>query len=134
MLRRDLDAGRLTNETAAADLDRPTLRRTLRAAVCAARLHGPGTLPGFFAAATGTRSGRRLTVLDRLTGADEMLADMAECTGVPAAVGAAQLLDGTAPTPGVHPPETSVDAERFFADLRQLWPTVSVTVEEAAPR
>lgn len=32
VLREDLDAGRLTNETAAADLDRPTLRRTLRAA------------------------------------------------------------------------------------------------------
>jgi saccharopine dehydrogenase-like NADP-dependent oxidoreductase len=117
VLRADLDTGRLTNETAAVDLDRPTLLRTLRAGARRIRFRAPGTLPGFFAAATGTVDGRPAGVLARLTGADALLSDMAESTGVPAALGLAQLLDGTVRTPGVHPPETAVDAERFFADL-----------------
>ncbi|MEV7929448.1 MULTISPECIES: saccharopine dehydrogenase NADP-binding domain-containing protein [unclassified Kitasatospora] len=133
VLRDDLDAGRLGNETAAVDLDRPTLRRTLRAAARAARFPGPGSLPGFFAAATGSRDGRPVTVLARLTGAEALLGDMAESTGVPAALGLAQLLDGGVRAPGVHPPEAAIDAGRFFADLARHWPGVGVVVEEERP-
>ncbi|MGW1173592.1 saccharopine dehydrogenase family protein [Kitasatospora sp. NPDC002543] len=129
VLREDLDAGRLTNESAAADLDRPTVRRTLRAAARAPRLRGPGTLPPFFAAATGTRDGRPAAVLVRLDGADRLLADMAEATGVPAGLGLAQLLDGTVRPAGVHPPEAVVDTERFFADLARACPGVEVVEE-----
>ncbi|MFJ6378464.1 saccharopine dehydrogenase family protein [Kitasatospora sp. NPDC092039] len=129
VLREDLDAGRLTNEGAAADLDRPALRRILRAAARAARFRGPGTLPPFFAAATGTRDGRPATVLVRLGGADRLLADMAEATGVPAGLGLAQLLDGTAGRAGVHPPEAAIDGDRFFRDLARACPGVEVVVE-----
>ncbi|MBO1418733.1 saccharopine dehydrogenase NADP-binding domain-containing protein [Streptomyces sp. FH025] len=132
VLREDLDAGRLSNETAAADLNRPTLRRTLRAGARAVRFRGPGTLPGFFAAATGRVDGGPVRVLVRLTGAESLLNDMAESTGVPAALGLAQLLDRTVPTPGVHPPETAVDAERFFADLARHCPGVGVSVLEGS--
>ncbi|MFF2078737.1 saccharopine dehydrogenase family protein [Kitasatospora sp. NPDC058162] len=128
VLRRDLDAGRLGNETAALALDRPSLRRVLRAGARAVRFGSPGSLPGFFAAATGRVEGRRASVLAQLTGADALMADMAEGTGVPAALGLAQLLDGTVRTPGVHPPETALDAERFFADLARHRPGVGVTV------
>ncbi|MFD9685028.1 saccharopine dehydrogenase family protein [Kitasatospora sp. NPDC059088] len=132
VLRRDLDAGRLSNETAALALDRPSLRRMLRAGARTVRFGAPGSLPGFFAAATGTVDGRRASALVRLTGADALLADMAEGTGVPAALGLAQLLDGTVRTPGVHPPETAVDAERFFADLARYRPGVGVVVQLGA--
>ncbi|MFJ9692447.1 saccharopine dehydrogenase family protein [Kitasatospora sp. NPDC101183] len=131
VLRRDLDAGRLTNETAAAQLDRPSPGRVLRAVALAPGMRGPGSLPGFFAAATGTRAGCPYTVLAELAGAEKVLADMAESTGVPAALAAAQLIDGTAREPGVHPPETAVDGDRFFADLARHWPGVRVEVTEA---
>lgn len=126
VLRADLDAGRLTNETAAADLDHPSVRRILRAAARAPRLPGPGTLPPFFAAATGTRDGRPAAVLARLDGVERLLADMAEATGVPAGLGMAQLLDGTVRSAGVHPPEAVIDGERFFADLARECPGVEV--------
>ncbi|MFE7590959.1 saccharopine dehydrogenase family protein [Kitasatospora sp. NPDC057512] len=129
VLRDDLDAGRLTNETAAADLDRPSVRRTLRAAARAPRLRGPGTLPPFFAAAIGTRGGRPAAVLARLDGAEALLADMAEATGVPAGLGLAQLLDGTVESAGVHAPEEVIDGERFFADLARQCPGVEVVEE-----
>ncbi|MFE6052580.1 saccharopine dehydrogenase family protein [Kitasatospora sp. NPDC056446] len=129
VLRDDLDAGRLVNETAAADLDRPGPRRVLRAALRTPWLRGPGTLPPFFAAATGTRDGRPAAVLARLTGAEELMADMAESTGVPAGLGLAQLLDGTVAAAGVHPPEAVVDGERFFRDLARLVPGVEVVEE-----
>ncbi|WP_229929047.1 saccharopine dehydrogenase family protein [Kitasatospora xanthocidica] len=129
VLREDLDAGRLGNETAAADLDRPTLRRSLRAALRTPRLRGPGTLPPFFAAATGTRDGRPAAALARLAGADGLLADMAEATGVPAGLALAQLLDGTVGSAGVHPPEAAIDAERFFRDLARERPGVEVVEE-----
>ncbi|MER7847074.1 saccharopine dehydrogenase NADP-binding domain-containing protein [Kitasatospora sp. NPDC096077] len=129
VLRRDLDAGRLSNESAAAELARPSLRRILRAGARVLRFGSPGTLPGFFAAATGTIDGRPASALARLTGADALMADLAEGTGIPAALGLAQLLDGTVRAPGVHPPETAVDAERFFADLTRHRPGVGVSVE-----
>ncbi|WP_224283550.1 saccharopine dehydrogenase family protein, partial [Streptomyces sp. LS1784] len=129
VLRDELDAGRLTNESAAADLDHPTVRRSLRAAARATRLRGPGTLPPFFAAATGTRDGRPAAALARLNGAEALLADMAEATGVPAGLGLAQLLDGTVGPAGVHAPEAVIDGERFFRDLARECPGVEVVEE-----
>ncbi|MFE7662240.1 saccharopine dehydrogenase family protein [Streptomyces celluloflavus] len=120
VLRRDIDAGKLTGETAAADLVRPSVSRALRATAGAVTRKGPGSLPPFFAVARGTRNGAPVTALARLAdtpGATALVNDMAEATGIPLALGLAQLLDGTVRHPGVHPPETAVDAGRFFADL-----------------
>ncbi|MFB7615865.1 saccharopine dehydrogenase family protein [Kitasatospora sp. NPDC056181] len=131
-LRRDLDRGRLDNESAATLLAGPPLGRTLTAGVRAAGLRGPGGLPPFFAAATGLRDGRPLGVLARpAEDPPRLLADMALATGVPLALGLAQLLDGTARRPGVHPPEAVVDAARFFRDL-EPWSPGGVVVEEVA--
>ncbi|SFX77975.1 saccharopine dehydrogenase NADP-binding domain-containing protein (plasmid) [Streptomyces atratus] len=125
VLRRDIDAGKLTNETAAADLAKPSMSRALRATAGAMTRKGPGSLPPFFATATGIRDGRRVTALARLAdtpGASALLNDMAEATGLPLALGLAQLLDGTGGHLGVHPPETAIDAERFFLDLARHVP------------
>lgn len=123
-LRRDIDSGKLTNEAAAGAFAAPTLRRILRSAPTALHAKGPGTLPPFFAAVSGTRQGRPHMVLAHLnlTGppqdpAHALLGDMARVTGIPLAIGMAQLIDGTARTPGVHPPEAVIDPTRFFADL-----------------
>lgn len=138
-LRRDLDRGLLDNESAAAAVARPPLLRALRAAARAGRLAGPGTLPPFFAAVTGTRQGRRATVLARpAAGGTGLLADMARATGLPLALGLAQVLDGTVRTPGVHPPEAVVDPARLFADLARTerWADPAgavVEVEESCP-
>ncbi|MFE4977947.1 saccharopine dehydrogenase NADP-binding domain-containing protein [Kitasatospora sp. NPDC056651] len=59
VLREDIDSGRLTNESAAADLDRPTVRRTLRAAArapgCAARAPSRRSSPPPPVRGTGAR-------------------------------------------------------------------------------
>ncbi|MDL4772312.1 saccharopine dehydrogenase family protein [Actinomadura xylanilytica] len=128
VLRRDIDAGKLTNETAATDLAKPSAARALRATMGAMTLKGPGSLPPFFAAATGTRDGRRVTALARLAdtpGASALINDMAEATGLPLALGLAQLLDGTSDRLGVHPPEIALDAERFFLDLARHIPDLA---------
>ncbi|MFE3901993.1 hypothetical protein ACFXPY_17060 [Streptomyces sp. NPDC059153] len=125
VLRRDIDAGKLTNETAAADLAKPSISRGLRAVAGAMGLKGPRSLPPFFAAATGTRDGLPVTVLSRLaetTGMNALIDDMAEATGIPLALGLAQLLNGTGGRPGVHPPETVIEPERFFLDLSRHLP------------
>ncbi|GAA2631475.1 saccharopine dehydrogenase NADP-binding domain-containing protein [Actinomadura fulvescens] len=146
VLRRDLDAGRLTNETAAADLAAPSLARALRAWAGSLTRKGPGSLPPFFAAAGGTHQGRPRTVLAHLSNAPEdtddapdattppLIADMAEATGVPLALALAQILDGTALKPGVRPPETALDPDRFFADLNRHHPgnDLNVTVEHTS--
>ncbi|WP_433334559.1 saccharopine dehydrogenase family protein [Spirillospora sp. CA-294931] len=116
-LRRDIDAGRLTNEAAAAGLANPSLRRGLGAFFRSTRLKGPGSLPPFFAAATGTHRGEPRTVLAELVGDPDLPTDMAEATGIPLALGLAQFIDGTVNRPGVHPPETAMDADRVFRDL-----------------
>ncbi|MQY06872.1 saccharopine dehydrogenase family protein [Actinomadura macrotermitis] len=116
VLRDDIDAGRLTLHAAAADMAKPTLRRALRSFLRVPALRGPRTLPPFFAAATGTRAGRPATALAHLPGT-VAITTTAEATGVPLALGLAQLLDGTIGEPGVHPPETAVDTGRFFRDL-----------------
>ncbi|GAA1573382.1 saccharopine dehydrogenase NADP-binding domain-containing protein [Actinomadura kijaniata] len=136
VLRRDIDAGRLTGHTAAADLARPSAARALRSWPRSAALRGPGTLPPFFAVATGIRDGRPRTVLARFADlADAAFpGDMAEATGVPLALGLAQVLDGTAAGPGVHPPETAFDPDRLLAELaRRQGPGGAVAVEHAAP-
>ncbi|MBG0831531.1 hypothetical protein HS041_27725 [Planomonospora sp. ID67723] len=51
------------------------------------------------------------------TGAMALINDMAEGTGIPLALGLARVLDGTARTPGIHPPEIAINADRFFRDL-----------------
>jgi len=128
VLRSALNAGRLTTETAAADLARPAMGRTARAALRAARFRSPGSLPAFFATATGARAGRSTTVLAYLTAAGALTRNRAEATGIAAALGLAQLLDGTTGRPGVHPPEVVIDADRFFVDLERH--TRSVLLEE----
>ncbi|MFI6391921.1 saccharopine dehydrogenase family protein [Nonomuraea sp. NPDC050540] len=129
VLRTDLDEGRLTNESAAAALAKPATRRAMRAAVRAFGFKAPGSLPAFFAAAIGTADGRPRTVLAHLAGAETLMMGMDEATGLPAALGLAQLLDVERVPPGVHPPETAIDGERFFADLAGHAGSVRVIVE-----
>ncbi len=121
VLRRDIDRGRLTHETAAAQFAKPNLLRYLRSVPLARRCKGPGTLPPFFAVVTGAHSGRDRMVLAHLDlsgpGRGGLFGDMARATGIPLAVGISQLVDGTARRPGVHPPDAVIDAPRFFADL-----------------
>ncbi|MEU1204504.1 saccharopine dehydrogenase NADP-binding domain-containing protein [Nocardia sp. NPDC005825] len=122
VLRRDIDAGVLTAETAAEQLVRPTLGRIARSVPTAVRTRGPGNLPPFFAALSGTRDGHEYRVLAHLgRSGDESIGtlfdDMARATGIPLALGMSQVIDGTARRPGVHPPEAVIDPERFFQEL-----------------
>ncbi|GAB4589920.1 saccharopine dehydrogenase family protein [Nocardia sp. IFM 10818] len=124
ILRRDIDSGRLTNETAAALLTTPNIARTLRSIPAALRTAGPGDLPPFFALVSGTRQGRDHRVLahPNLTGPSSdplhgLLTDMARATGIPLALGLYQVADGSVRTPGVHAPEEVIDPARFFTDL-----------------
>ncbi|OBC12039.1 saccharopine dehydrogenase [Mycobacterium sp. 852013-50091_SCH5140682] len=127
VLRRDIDSGALTHEEAAAQFAKPNFLRYLRSIPLSLRSKGPGSLPPFFAAVSGTRGGREHMVLARLDlsgsgrDADGLLGDMARATAIPLSVGLSQMIDGTARRPGVHPPDAVIDAPRFFADLdRQL--------------
>lgn len=49
--------------------------------------------------------------------AHTLLGDMARVTGIPLAIGMAQVIDGSARRPGVHPPEAVIDPQRFFEVL-----------------
>ncbi|MEV6066725.1 saccharopine dehydrogenase NADP-binding domain-containing protein [Nocardia sp. NPDC052001] len=123
ILRRDIDRGKLTNETAAAQLLKPGLLRGIRSLSTAGRFQSPGTLPPFFAAAHGRKDDRPHTTLAYLAGesaADTPLFidDMSRATGIPLALGLSQLIDGGHRRPGVHPPESAIDPDRFFGDLR----------------
>ncbi|MGL5444623.1 MAG: saccharopine dehydrogenase, partial [[Mycobacterium] stephanolepidis] len=143
-LRRDIDTGLLTREQAAAAFAVPGMRRAVRSAYAAVRLRGPGTLPPFFAAVVGERGGDRHTALARLnlTGPQAQpmrsaLRDMARITGVPLALGMAQVIDGTARRVGVHPPEAVIEPRRFFADLGTALgcaPGIPPYLVEHAPR
>lgn len=124
VLRRDIDSGRLTNESAALQFAKPNTLRYLRSIPLSLRSKGPGTLPPFFAAVSGTSSGRNYMVLAHLDlsgSADDnggrLLGDMARATGIPLALGMSQMVDGSARTAGVHPPDAVIDSKRFFADL-----------------
>ncbi|MEJ2852016.1 MULTISPECIES: saccharopine dehydrogenase family protein [unclassified Saccharothrix] len=118
VLRHDIDRGRLTPDTAATALLHPTPGRLARSLLH--RPAGPGTLPRFFAVATG--GGRAVEArLDHPT----LLDDMAEATGLPLALALAQL--DTVP-PGVHAPEAVLDPDRFFHDLARHHPDATTTV------
>jgi lysine 6-dehydrogenase len=113
-LRLDIDAGKLTNETAAAALENPSIRRQAKAAVGSLRKDGPGKLPLFFALAIGTKGG----VATRAGATVSAFpSDMASATAAPAAIAVQQLVDGIISTPGVHPPERVIDPKAFFASL-----------------
>lgn len=74
----------------------------------------PGATPPLFALATGTKAGEKATAATAL--AQVPGRDMADNTGIPLAV-AALMLAAMEPVPGVHPPETLIDPEAFFAAL-----------------
>ncbi|MEV0293854.1 saccharopine dehydrogenase NADP-binding domain-containing protein [Nocardia sp. NPDC050710] len=124
VLRRDIDSGKLTNETAAGALAAPKLSRILRSIPTALCAKGPGTLPPFFAAVSGVKQGREYMVLaqvnrsgPRTDPARSLFDDMARATGIPLALGMSQVIDGSARRPGVHSPEAIIDPRRFFDDL-----------------
>ncbi|MFB8274556.1 saccharopine dehydrogenase family protein [Nocardia colli] len=117
VLRTDIDSGALTNESAAAELAAPSLRRGLRSMARSWRFAAAGSLPPFFAVAAGSKDGAAHMVLAHLDGG--LIGNMAEATGIPLALGLSQLVDGTALRPGVHPPEAILDLDRFFDDLAE---------------
>ncbi len=116
VLRTDIDRGRIDVDTAARRLAAPGGWTALRSAARTHRFDSPGALPPFFAALTGTRGGQRHRVLARLTPAG-FPPGMAEATGVPLALGGAQIATGLATRPGVHPPDAVIDRDAFFAGL-----------------
>ncbi|GAA3856198.1 saccharopine dehydrogenase NADP-binding domain-containing protein [Saccharothrix violaceirubra] len=118
LVRRDIDAGRHTPESAARELVRPRIGRAVRAAL--RRPAGPGSLPPFFALARGARE-----VVVRLDH-PWLLDDMGEATGLSLGLALAQVVNGTITGPGVHAPEDVVDPERFFADLARHHPAAVV--------
>lgn len=138
VLRTDIDRGKLTNETAAHEVAQPSLRRILRSLTLRSR-PSHGTLPPFFAAATGntgTHDRRTIAYLTEAPETTRFLTDMARSTGIPLALGLSQLIDGTARKPGVHPPEAIIDSERFFRDLASrigMSPTLGLVTVEHAP-
>jgi saccharopine dehydrogenase-like NADP-dependent oxidoreductase len=129
-LRRDMDAGTLDTTAAARLVDEESWRRVLRALGRIHRFPGPGSLPGMFAGATGTRGGRSHSVLAEVDGYD--MSSMAVATGVPLAVGVGQVIDGVATRPGVHAPEAVLDATRFFVALTRRHDAVVLAEEEVA--
>ncbi|MFF2549534.1 saccharopine dehydrogenase family protein [Nocardia sp. NPDC058058] len=123
VLRRDIDRGKLDNATAAAELLKPGLLRGIRSLITAGRFPSPGTLPPFFAVARGRKDDRSHTVLayladDSHPGTPLFIDDMSRATGIPLALGLSQVIDGSVRRPGVHPPESVIDPDRFFRDLR----------------
>jgi lysine 6-dehydrogenase len=113
-LRRDIDGGKLTNETAAAELESPSIRRQAKAAISSFRKDGPGKLPLFFALATGTKDGVATRAGATVSAFPN---DMAAATAAPVAIAVRQLIDGTIAAPGVHPPEGAIDPDAFFVSL-----------------
>ncbi|HXV93341.1 MAG TPA: saccharopine dehydrogenase NADP-binding domain-containing protein [Pseudonocardia sp.] len=105
----ELTAGAAVPEVAAAMVAR---FRTLDPA--AAREGGP-PFGWLFALARGRRGGAPARVAAGLTAYPP--GGMAGATGVPLAIGARMLLDGTVSARGAHPPETCVPPAEFFARL-----------------
>lgn len=134
VLRTDIDSGALTNESAAAEVAAPTLRRGLRSMARSWRFAGPGNLPLFFAVANGSKDGAPRSVLAHFGSAGSLLDDMAVATGIPLALGLSQLIDGVAVRPGVHPPDAILDIDRFFADLGRYAGGVIIEQGAAARR
>ena len=106
LIRKDLDAGKLSHEDAAAEVTNQKAMRVARALISALGYTGAGELPGFFAYARGQRDGQALRIGAHL---NALPADMASATSVPLALGLRQWLDGRLDATGVHPPESVVD-------------------------
>ena len=129
VLRADIDKGRIDLDSAAEELGKPSLGRMIRAAPRMLTRAGHGSLPLFFASATGMFDGRAMRVVARIADdspVSELLSDMAGATGIPLALGLAQvvsrLADGTiSDRIGVHSPESVVDPEVLFTALARLF-------------
>ena len=128
-LSRQIDAGRLTLEEAAREILKPSALGSVAAALLAFGSRGPGRLPPFFALLNGTRDGARTLVGCR---AASMPPGMAGATSIPAALAVEMLLAAPAP-PGVHPPETAIDANALLDRLRRYCPGAPGSVDELAP-
>ncbi|MFD6514450.1 saccharopine dehydrogenase family protein [Rhodococcus sp. NPDC060176] len=129
VLRADIDRGIIDLDAAAEELGKPSLRRMIRAAPRMLTRADHGSLPLFFASATGTFDGRAMRVVARIADdspVSELLSDMARATGIPLALGLAQvvsrLADGTiSDRVGVHSPESVIDPEVLFTALARLF-------------
>ena len=106
---RAVERGELSVEEAAEVTVAPDARATAAAMVESRRYPSHGSLPGFFVLVDGRRGGRRQQIAVELLRAP---AGMDGVTAVPAVLGALQVLDGSV-APGVGPPETTIDDERF---------------------
>jgi lysine 6-dehydrogenase len=113
-LRHDIDAGKMSLESAASELDHPSPGRIARAGLKSLRLAGPGKLPGFFALARGTLDGRPATAAARLLNGP---AGMAGVTGIPLAIAAGTMLSGGVTRHGVLAPEQVIDPVAMFTAL-----------------
>jgi lysine 6-dehydrogenase len=113
-LRKDIDAGKMSLESAASELDHPSPGRIARAGLKSLRLAGPGKLPGFFALVRGTLDGRPASAAARLLNGP---AGMAGVTGIPLAIAAEMMLSGTVTRHGVLAPEQVIDPVAMFAAL-----------------
>ncbi len=109
-----LDQKSLTIDQAAAAMIAPGALRTLKALVKSIGLKGHGSLPPFFAFATGSKDGKPARVG---VSVNTVPKGMANSTGVPLALGLRQLLEGRLATPGVFAPEAVIDADTFFDQL-----------------
>ncbi|MFF4412856.1 saccharopine dehydrogenase family protein [Streptosporangium sp. NPDC001559] len=114
VLREEVDRGKLSLEEAAVAIETPTAARSVRSIMHRLSLRGPGSLPPFFALATGFRYGRPYRIGARLIASPR---GMARMTGIPLFLTAAQILDGTVRAFGVHPPDAVLDPERYFDEL-----------------
>ncbi|MCZ4567510.1 saccharopine dehydrogenase family protein [Rhodococcus erythropolis] len=129
VLRSDIDKGRIDLDSAAEELGKPSLRRMIRAAPRMLTRGGHGSLPLFFASATGVREGREMRVVARIADdspVSELLSDMAGATAIPLALGLAQvvsrLADGTIrDRVGVHSAESVIDPDVLFTALARLF-------------
>ncbi len=86
VLRADIDKGRIDLDSAAEELGKPSLGRMIRAAPRMLTRAGHGSLPLFFASATGMFDGRAMRVVARIADdspVSELLSDMAGATGIP---------------------------------------------------
>lgn len=95
VLRADIDKGRIDLDSAAEELGKPSLGRMIRAAPRMLTRAGHGSLPLFFASATGVREGREMRVVARIADdspVSELLSDMAGATGIPLALSLAQVV------------------------------------------
>jgi lysine 6-dehydrogenase len=126
---RDISAGRITHEQAAEAVLSPSPLRIAKAVVGAATTRGHGSLPPFFVLLRGMRDGRPCTVGCRLTSSP---AGMAAATAIPAVLAIAQLIERPLP-PGVHAPESVIDADRLLTDLMPYCALTPSKLDDLAP-